>query len=226
MGVRSLWQSILALFYRMAGHDVPSDGASVGSIVPPHLSDSNDLPRSFGYKTAWIAVPSQEGRTVAEWLGVESIEHCSWSSGIEKAYYLRGVFITPPILGWTMAVGALPEAGQDRFLPFMEWVSKKFHQAFYFGTHRIVEYQAWAIAEDGRIRRAFAWLGERGEFLLNIGDRTPEEVDLNTGLVDFECAPDEETVLELASRWVLDPRELEEHTEARGPGWFGSLEKL
>jgi hypothetical protein len=188
---------------------------------------SDDSPISFGYKICWIGVPSHDGHAFAESLGLEGIGHCSWRDGLEKAYNLRGVFVTPPIAGWTIAVGALPDVEQSRFLPIMELLSKTFHRAFYFGTHRVVEYQAWANAEEGRIRRGFAWLGERGEFLLNVGERTPEEVELGTGLEDVERPPNEETVLDLASHWVLDPRVLEtRHSEARGPGWFGSLAKL
>jgi hypothetical protein len=216
-----LWQSILALFYPVAAPDVQNAGNDL-----PHLPDSDDRPLSFGYKSAWIAAPSEDGRAFADSLGLERIARCSWSTGMEKAYSLQGVFVTPPVLRWTLAVGALPEVGEDRFLPYLELLSEKFRKALYFGTHRVVEYQAWAIAEQGKIRRAFAWLGERGEFLLNIGERTPEEVDLGTGVEDFNNPPDEETVLDLASRWVLDPRELDKHTEARGPGWFGSLAKV
>jgi len=222
MAIRSLWQSIRALFSRAAASGTQSDASSGDEIVAPDPSNSDDLPVSFGYKTAWIAVPSQDGRALAEALGLQGIERCSWRSGIEKAYHLRGVFVTPPILQWTIAVGAVPEVGQDQFLPCMQSISRRFHQAFYFATHRIVEYQAWAIAEDGAIRRAFAWLGERGQFLLNKGERTPEELQLDIGVEAWECRPDEETVLDLASRWVLDPRELEQHAGARGPGWFGS----
>ena len=221
VATRSLWQLISALFYRVAAPGARGN-AAVGSIVPPHSSNPDDLPISFGYKTAWIAVRSSDGRVLAESLGLKQIERCSWADGIDKAYKLRGVFVSPPIDEWTIAVGSLPEAGQDRFLPDLEEISRRFAHVFYFGTHRIVGYQAWAIAEKGHVRRAHAWLGERGEFLLNIGERTPEEVDLGTGLEDSENAPDEETVLELASRWVLDPRELDQHTEARGPGLIGT----
>src|SRR5581483_9955152 len=211
-----------------AGHgNPPSHDPETGPpridehVGRPKMHSPDDLPISFGYKSAWIAVPSQDRRAFAESLNLKGIERCSWSDGLLKAYNLEGVFVTPPVLGWTMAVGAHPEAGQDSFLGLLELVSRRFRQAFYFGTHRIVEYQAWAIAKEGKIHRAFAWLGETGEFLLNISERTPEEIDLDTGLEDPESAPDEETVLDLASRWVLDPRTLEQHTEARGPGWFG-----
>jgi len=190
------------------------------SLEPP---GNDEAPISFGYKTAWIAVPSEDGREVARVLGLERMNQYSWKAGLENAYSHRGVFVTPPIGRWTIAVGALPDAGDSRFVPMLESLSRTFHRAFYFGTHRVVEYQAWAIAEAGQISRAFAWVGDRGEFLLNIGERTPEEVELGTGLEDFENAPNEETVLELASRWVLDPRTLAERSDACGDGWFGSL---
>jgi hypothetical protein len=180
-------------------------------------------PSAFGYKIAWIAVPSQDGHALAEAMGLKRLKPSSWASGLEQAHNLRGVFVTPPMAAWTLALGNLPEASDSRFLPLMEQLSRTFQQAFYFGTHRVVEYQAWAIAKQGKTRRAFAWVGEQGEFVLNIGRRIPEEIELETGLEDFERAPDEETVLNLASRWVFDPRELDQQSAAlRGPGWFAS----
>jgi hypothetical protein len=104
----------------------------------------------------------------------------------------------------------------------LENLSKQFAEAFYFGTHRIVGYHAWASAEKGKIRRAFGYLGERGEFLVNVGDRTPEEIEIGTGVADTDTAPDEESVLGLAASWVLDPREIDLYTEATGPGWLGT----
>jgi len=206
--------------------EVPPNSRRTGS-TGENSPASDDSPSSFGYKTAWIAVPSKDGRALAESLKLVGIGSCSWGTGIENAHELRGVFVTPPIGGFTIAVGALPEAGDSRFLPTLEALSQTFHQAFYFGTHRVVDYQAWAIAEEGRTRRAFAWLGERGEFLLNVGERTSEEAELGIGMEDLDCVPDEETVLDLAARLVLDPRELEqEHPEASGPGWFGAIGKL
>lgn len=192
----------------------------------PTSTIPEDLPVPFGYKTAWIAVSSQDGLAVAQSLGLNQIEACSWAAGIQKAYDLRGVFITPPILGWTIAVGAVPDIEGELLLKNLESTSKDFHKAFYFGTHRVVEYQAWAIAEEGKLLRVFAWLGDRGEFPYDLGERTTEEIEMETGVKDFGCAPDEETVLELAARWVLDPRELEElHRDACGPGLFGTIEK-
>jgi hypothetical protein len=70
------------------------------------------------------------------------------------------------------------------------------------------------------VERAFAYLGERGEVLFDVGDRTMEEQALGVGAAfdedepwddDDETSPwpDEETVLTLAGQWSLDPRTLE-----------------
>jgi hypothetical protein len=138
------------------------------------------------------------------------------------AYCQEGIFISPPVDRWTVAVGRHPSADDTAFLPYLENLSKHFTEAFYFGTHRVTEYQAWARAEKGKIRRAFAYLGERGEFLVDIGARTPEETELGIGIKDQDNTPDEESLLGLAGKWVLDPREIDLHTVATGPGWFGT----
>ena len=191
--------------------------------TPPQVAsepDPDDLPISFGYKIAWIAVPSDDGRAVADALGLHQIKRSSWESGIARAHESKGIFVTPPVEGWTLAAGSLPEAGDDALLGLLENLSRQFGQAFYFASHRVVEYQAWARADHSVIQRAFAWIGESGEFPLNIGSRTPEEIELNTGVEELENAPDEETVLAIAAKWVLDPRQLDQ-TDANGPGWFG-----
>ncbi|HSZ59877.1 MAG TPA: hypothetical protein VK797_29820 [Tepidisphaeraceae bacterium] len=191
--------------------------------IPPAApsADPGDVPVSFGYKTSWVAARASSGQEVAAFLNLKDVVPCSWKDGLQQAYELHGIFVTPAVDGWILAVGQVPEAGQTEFLPFLEHLSERFGKAFYFGTHRVVEYQAWASAQDGEVRRAFGYVGERGEYLLNVGERTPEEKELGTGIEDPESSPDEETVLDLAGMWVLDPRELDLHTEATGPGLYG-----
>jgi hypothetical protein len=185
-------------------------------------SDADDAPEPFGYKISWIVVTSSDGRAVAKSLGLRDVRHCSWKEGVELAYAGKSTFVTPTVEGWTIALGPHPEAGQASFLPRLEDLSREFGEAFYFGTHRIVGYQAWGRAKQGKIVRAFGYLGERGQFLINVGDRTPEEIELGTGVEDVNCEPDEETVLNLAGMWVLDPREIDLHTSATGPGLIGT----
>lgn len=220
MAHRNLWQLISALFRSGAATELRTDTKVVAGKRPRLSSILDDFPISFGYKSTWIAARTSDSQALADSLGLKECTKCSWADGIANAYSRLGVFVTPQVNEWTIAVGNLPEAGQERFLPYLMEISARFGQVFYFGTHRVVDYQAWAIAEQGQVRRAFGWLGESGEFLLNEGDRTPQEIELGTGVEDFENAPDEETVLTLASCWVLDPRQLSLHTGSRGPGLF------
>jgi hypothetical protein len=207
---------------------VPRGGKSknkppgVANRPPATNSGSDDVPIPFGYKMSWVAVPSSDGRSVAEFFKLKQIGSCSWKNGIKRAYNCEGIFVGPAVDRWVLALGSHPAADRDTFLPYLENLSKEFGEAFYFGTHRIVGYQAWGRAEKGKVRRAFGYLGERGEFLLNVGERTPEEIEIGAGVEDLDGAPNEETVLELAGMWVLDPREIDLHMEATGPGWFGT----
>ncbi|MFJ2081108.1 hypothetical protein ACIOBK_00860 [Micromonospora chokoriensis] len=104
----------------------------------------------------------------------------------------------------------------------------------YFGTHRVVDYHGWGRARGGVVERAFAYLGERGEVLFDVGERTIEEHALGVGAAYDEDDPwddeeetspwpDEETVLTLAGHWSIDPRKLE---GALVPGhpWIASIQ--
>jgi hypothetical protein len=141
------------------------------------------------------------------------------------------VFITPEVAGWVFAVAAtFPDAGSPEFLPWLEGLSRRLGEVQYFGTHRMVEYHAWARAEQGRIVRAYGWSGERGETLVDVGPRSPEEIELGLGVSlvseneDQDLAwPHEEAVLAVAGRWSLNPVLLEEIDAEPGLGVSGDL---
>jgi hypothetical protein len=121
------------------------------------------------------------------------------------------------------------EAGDPPFLPFLEGLSERFDEVQYFGTHRVVNYHAWAKAVDGRVVRAYGWLGERGEVLLDVGPKTVEEealafrfVDRTTAEGDWEDreTPDEEDVMRIAGRWSINPQEVDAYLSV-GTGYLG-----
>jgi hypothetical protein len=183
------------------------------------MSES-DPPQSFGYKTSWVAVPKCEPLLLAHGLGMTKTAATSWLVGMERAYDLQGVFIPPAIGAWTIAVGAIPSIDESAWQPMMESLGRAFGSAFYFGTHRVVGYQAWGRAQRAGVVRAFGYLGESGEYLCNVGPRTAEEIGLDLGAPDDDRSPDEEDVLNLAAKWVFDPRTLEEMGGIDGPGIF------
>jgi len=172
------------------------------SILPPYESQVPDQPVSFGYKVNWYAVRTTDGSAVAEVLGLDEIEAVNWEAGVEAAYAWWGdpaskgrVFISPPVEGWTFAVGsALPhpfdytdspvriEIGR-RFREQFSALSARFEDVQFFGSYRVVDFCAWARVRRGAPVRVFAWFGSDGECIANEGAQTPEERAL--GLIDL-----------------------------------------
>jgi hypothetical protein len=187
-------------------------------------------PIGFGYKNAWLATPSVEPHHLAELLDFEVLGPCDWDEGIEAAYAFRtgGVFITPPIDGWTLAVGTgLFEFGDgEAIVTFTVDLSRKLNaEVQFFGTHRVVEAHSWVKATPSGVQRAYMYVGDQGETATDIGDQTPEEVRLGFSFFDERSEasskpgywdrpdlrfPNEDDVMKVAALWSLDPSTLEE----------------
>ncbi|MEO6807799.1 MAG: hypothetical protein ABI353_01620 [Isosphaeraceae bacterium] len=161
--------------------------------------------------------------------------------------------MTPPIQGWTLAVGgvgSIPETGDPEWPTWLAALSERLGVVQYYCTHRVVELHAWAKAEQGRIIRAYAYVGESGETLINIGDPTPDEIKLGFHFFDEPRAsaseieahwakineagpeeaggslPDEESVMSLAGRWGLDPTRLDDYETTPRLGLIGTIRRV
>ena len=196
-------------------------------------------PVSFGYKMTWLAIHSSDTSAVVAALGLRAVRAVGWAGGIDAAYGdgpigAHGVFVTPTVNGWTLVVGALPDAYAPEWLPFLAELSRVCGEVQYFGTHRGVNYQAWARAVDGQVLRAYA-NGEGG--FLDLGPKTAEEVVLGFDFLgeaataedyaayderDQDPSPDEEHVVKLAGAWSIDPTQLDRE-ESLGFGVVGEL---
>ena len=168
-----------------------------------------DLPQAFGYKCAWLAIRSASVLEVTGALRLSHTEAANWATGLEQAYAGQ-MFVSPAVGKWVLAISTR----------LLTKLSQRFGEAQYFGTHGVVEYQAWAKARQGQIVRAYAWLGESGATLWNIGSKTREELELGLTFLD-EAAPEaasasdgpqtgaaypnEESVLGMARKWSIDP---------------------
>lgn len=176
-----------------------------------------DGPEPFGYKATWIAARTSDPQRVAEALGLRDLRISSWRDGLAAAYGAQ-VFVTPPLSGWVLAVGAtLPasngEGTPDTHLPWFQALAGRFPEVQYFSTHRVVEWHAWAKAVNGVIVRRYAWLGEQGCSIWDDGTPTPEEAKLGLKFpVDLDSAtcPDEDHVLAMARAWSIDPGRIDQ----------------
>jgi hypothetical protein len=175
----------------------------------------SDVPIPFGYKNSWLAIATMNQPAVIKALGLRGVRQCTWREGISHTYGENAmVFVPPAVAGWIFVVGGslLPEAGdpdsnKPKLIPYLEGMSKTLGRVQYFATHRVVEYHAWVLAENGIVRRAFGYLGESGEVLLKIGNPTQEEVA--AGWADDSDFPTEETVMNIAGKWSLNPQDFD-----------------
>ena len=174
----------------------------------------------------WFAVKTTNADEVVKEIGLKSPQRCNWKSGIAAAYE-EGVFVAPPVNGWTLVVGrGLPTiddaARKKETDALLVKLSKRFGEAQHFGTHRVVEFHAWAKAIDGDVVREYAYLGERGEKLHDTGKITAEEQEVGIKN-EAEFFPDESHVMKVAGKWSLDPTTLSEKSGGKGVGWLGTL---
>ena len=191
---------------------------------------------SFGPKTAWIAARGASPEAVIAALSLRDVRRVPWGEGAEAAYRTddRIVFVTTPVDGWVLAFGwALMDQAEEDAAQFArdvaDWARRLDTEVVYFTTHRVVESHGWARARPAGRDRAFLYVGERGETVVDEGAPTAEEVSLGYARFEAEKAgddwrpPDEDVVFALAARWSVDPSSLESRFLDVGDGWMGTL---
>src|SRR5262249_25590547 len=141
--------------------------------------------------------------------------------------------------GWTFAVSlslpaldesvrveqfagrAPPGRRSGKFIAMMNTLAARFDEAQYFGTYRVVEYHAWALARGGNLVRVF---GFGDGVMANLGEQTASEAQLGfpnlSGLSLEEATarifngegalPSETWVTRLAGEWSMNPHNLED----------------
>jgi len=200
-----------------------------------------DLPVPFGFKTAWLAMSTRDTAHVAGALGLRDLREATWKEGIDAADQ-SSIYVTPPLGELTLAVGAKlfpPDMVRAFVKPLVERLSQVFGDGQYFCTNRVTERHVWARAIKGRLLRGFGYSGESGLTLWNEGSPTKEESDLRFEFVNGPsceigqsdpianrnlAGPIEESVMELASLWSIDPNSLDAHYKEQTLGILGSLE--
>ena len=227
-----LW--VLYRFWRSKRRARTTVTATVPQTLAVPLDPTPDSPIQFGYKNSWLAIQAPTTEAVAEAAGISDLRPANWRTGILAASE-SGVFLTPPVSGWVLIVGySLPDLDPDRrddWESLLRPLAARFRQVCYFGTQRVVGYNAWAKFADGQLVRALAYVGERGEILVNEGTPTPEEITLNHKFSslppgplegsedDYPPTPDEEDVLDMAAAWSVSTRELPDLAPNPSSGW-------
>jgi len=166
-----------------------------------------------------------------------------WITGTDLAYR-HGVYVAPPIRGWTLAHGEVhhgcfdPESDDlTGWLVAMSWALGEVH---YYATHRVSESHQWAMAVDGELRRMFGHCGMSGETYA-LGEPTEAEIELGVGTMSMTAGwqqwtdeqwdafnatlPDEFHVMKIAERWSIDPTKIR-NDSVQGDGIHGAAETI
>ncbi len=225
-------------FFRRKHDEAPSKDGEAGtvSVDGDDSAPAGTGPVGFGYKSAWLAIRTEDTEAAAEALRVTDAHAASWAEGIEAAYRARQgrplVFLTPVVDGWTLAVlgrGELFEddgvGGGTLDLPSL---SHRFGEVQKFATHRVVDYQEWQRWVDGSPVRRYCWIGESGEIRFDEGEPISAEgnllraADLDGDWDAFDLA-NEENVMAVAAEWSLNPTTLDERDDLPPRGLIGFL---
>ncbi len=204
-----------------------------------------DTPMPFGYKLTWLAIRSSNSKTVLEALPIDDIQQANWRTGYLAAY--RGhTFVSPSVDGWVFVVGYnlpgldVPEKSTN-WTKLMTHMAQQFEEVQFFGTHRVVEYHAWARFVVGKEQRAYAYAGESGETLADRGEKTAGEIELGHNFFDERSPeaesdeyweredlsyPNEEDVMLVAGKWSINPQLLDQINAPEGVGWIGALGEI
>ncbi|HZR62814.1 MAG TPA: hypothetical protein VFA80_17860 [Xanthobacteraceae bacterium] len=157
----------------------------------PSFDQTPDEPEPFGFKVSWFAVKALDPISVLDAFELGERTPANWASGLEAAYGQSHrddpwMFISPPVSGWVLVVSSsfvypTIETHHDigmRFDLLFSRLMKQFDDIQFFGSHRVVDFVAWARALKGKPIRIFAWSGSEGAVLANVGEQTPEEAQL------------------------------------------------
>jgi len=205
-------------------------------VAPSPRPSASPRAVSFGPKQTWLAVEASEPAEVIEALGAIDARRAGWEA-LSLAHGDR-LFVTPPIDGFVLVVGALPDVNtlgvQSPALFLIRRLSRAVGgSAQYFCTHGGAAYHAWARADEGLIRRAYAYQGEHRKTLVDLGQHTTAEA-FDRAFYDERSleadapgywqrrdlrAPSDADVTLVAGGWSVDPTGLTERGDV-GLGWL------
>jgi hypothetical protein len=185
--------------------------------------------RSFGLKSAWLTIRSQEPEEVARALHLQQLRPTAWPDGLAAvdAYphkqALKPLFVCPAVDGWVLCPFSFPLASLEQF--DFKQLSRQFGETQRFLTYGVTDLHQWERWVDGELVRRFG--AETDVLLFEIGERPDEETQVRLSRPDAGTATpkmaDEDMVLAMAGRWSVNPMTLDERTSLPVDGWLGGL---
>jgi len=179
-----------------------------------------DLPHPFGYKCGWYAIKGETPESVIRKLDLKVISKSNWKFGFD--YFLdrkkslshrnKIVFVSPVVKDYVLVINIIADNDHN----IVKKNALLFENFMYFGTHRVVEYHAWAKFISGKLMRGYSYIGDQGEVSWCEGSLTPDETALSFDRFaktteetlgddfDYDNLPNEEDVMDIAKAWSVD----------------------
>jgi hypothetical protein len=174
----------------------------------PSFNQMPDKPQPYGFKVSWLALKTSDPAAVLDALELGEATPANWESGLAPVHGSDPwVFLSPPVGGWVLAVSvSLPyptaETHHDigkKFDVLFSRLMKRFVDVQFYGSHRVVDFVAWARALNGKPLRIFAYAGGGGGVLANVGEQTSEEAKLGlANLTGLSLSDAEDEIFRIA----------------------------
>jgi hypothetical protein len=226
----------VAMFYLVrwiARRESPWTDSVVGAeeVSPERAFVVSPLRAFWRRPTCWLAVRSRNLLAVQSALELDNPKPCSWTEGLSSD---RQLFVSPPLQGWILVMGAgLPDPSDDVDVcfRFLTELSRRVGHVQLFKADATLMHHAWARVEAGRVVRAYGWAGG---VVWNQGMKTRAESELGLKCFGYGEGPrpadwsfnelisaNVEKVPLLAARWSLNPAELDARLVERSRGVAG-----
>jgi hypothetical protein len=225
--------TMLALVFFLKRREVGSPNAPLlaEDFLPEGFFTVSPLRAFWRRPACWLAVRSRNLGAVQAALELDNPKPCSWSEGLSSD---RQLFISPPLQGWILVVGAgLPDPSDDvdECFRFLMELSRRIGHVQLFKADPTLHHHAWARVEAGRVVRAYAWAGRT---VWNQGAKSAAERELGLkcfGYGETFCsavwdenglmATNVEKVQFLAASWSLNPAAIDARFVERSRGIAG-----
>lgn len=203
-------------------------GLKQGKQIEDYKSSKLTKPSSFGYKTNWLAIKSNDIKQVLNQFSYSQKVLTDWETGVEATFEDKQLkFISPPINNWIFVID-----NRSAYLTELKLktkiteLSKIFGNVQRFGSFRGTGYASWTKFKDGNEVRSF--LIDDGDTFYNYGNLTDEEEKIikerkeKLNLEDKEereyyekhnfinLLGDEDDVLLMAEKWSINPMTINE----------------
>ncbi len=209
---------ILVLFlfvYRRHLRSMRRAGRNLDPLSPLTAARRRSVP--FQLPPRWLAIRSSNTPLILGLLRIVESPVPAWSEALARSRERR-LFVSPPVDGWTLVVGAaLPDPSNDVDLTyrFLIKLSEAAGEVQFFNSDRVLSFHGWARLKAGTVVRAYAWAGttqwNQGGVTLEerlLGLRCRPYGEEPEVLAYGESSPDQqnaERVALLARRWSIDP---------------------